>query len=88
VKRTPGIEDCLVVGVPDDRFGEAVTAVVSVAAADGAPALDEAVVIASVKGQLSGFKAPKRVVFVTSVPRAPNGKADYKRAKELALPSD
>jgi 3-oxocholest-4-en-26-oate---CoA ligase len=85
VKRTPGIEDCLVVGLPDDRFGEAVTAVVSVAASEGAAPLDEAAVIASVKGQLSGFKAPKRVVFVTSVPRAPNGKADYKRAKELAV---
>ena len=41
--------------------------------------------IASVKGQLAGFKAPKRVVFVREVPRAPNGKADYKSAKELAV---
>ena len=32
-----------------------------------------------------GFKAPKRVVFVTQVPRAPNGKADYKAAKQHAL---
>jgi len=32
-----------------------------------------------------GYKAPKRVVFVASVPRAPNGKADYKTAKDLAI---
>ncbi len=83
VKRTEGIEDCLVVGVPDERFGEAVTAVVAVAA--DAPALDENAVIASVKQQLAGFKAPKRVVFVAIVPRAPNGKADYKTAKAMAL---
>ena len=41
--------------------------------------------IASVKGELAGYKAPKRVIFVDDVPRAPNGKADYKNAKRLAL---
>jgi 3-oxocholest-4-en-26-oate---CoA ligase len=34
---------------------------------------------------LAGYKAPKRVVFVTEVPRAPNGKADYTTAKQYAL---
>ena len=81
VKRVPGIRDCLVVGVADDRFGQAVTAV---AATDGT-ALDEATVIAHVKTQLARFKAPKRVVFVAEVPRAPNGKADYNAAKQFAL---
>jgi len=79
VKRTPGVLDCLVVGVPDERFGEAVTAVVSTTTP-----VSEADVIKSVKQQLSGYKAPKRVLFVTDVPRAPNGKADYKTAKALA----
>ena len=37
------------------------------------------------KTQLAGYKAPKRVVFVAQVPRAPNAKADYKAAKQLAL---
>jgi acyl-CoA synthetase (AMP-forming)/AMP-acid ligase II len=81
VKRVPGIRDCLVVGVDDERFGQAVTAV---AASDG-PAIDEATVIAHVKTQLAGYKAPKRVVFVDEVPRAPNGKADYQLAKQHAL---
>ena len=78
VKRVPGVLDCLVVGVDDARFGQAVTAI---AATDGTP-LDEAEVIAHVKTQLARFKAPKRVVFVAEVPRAPNGKADYAAAKQ------
>ena len=78
VKRVPGISDCLVVGVDDERFGQAVTAI---AATDGT-VLDEAEVIAHVKTQLARYKAPKRVVFVSKVPRAPNGKADYAAAKQ------
>jgi acyl-CoA synthetase (AMP-forming)/AMP-acid ligase II len=81
VKRVPGVRDCLVVGVADERFGQAVTAV---AATDGT-ILDEADVIAQVKTQLARYKAPKRVVFVAEVPRAPNGKADYAAAKQHAL---
>ena len=82
VKRVPGVEDCLVVGVDDEKFGQAVTAVAS--RTDGAE-VDEATVIAHVKQQLAGYKAPKRVVFVSQVPRAPNGKADYKAARQHAL---
>lgn len=80
-KRVEGVVDCLVVGLPDEKFGNAVTAVVSLA--DGA-SVDEATVIAGVKEQLAGYKAPKKVVFVAKVPRAPNGKADYKTAGQLA----
>jgi len=82
VKRVDGVLDCLVVGLPDEKFGQAVTAVVSLV--NGAN-VESAAIIAKVKSELSGFKAPKRVVFVTKVPRAPNGKADYPAAKELAL---
>jgi fatty-acyl-CoA synthase len=81
VKRVDAVVDCLVVGVDDERFGQAVTAVVSLA--DGASAT-ESDIIASVKGDLAGFKAPKTVVFVPRVPRAPNGKADYKSARQFA----
>ena len=82
VKRSEGVLDCLVVGVDDEKFGQSVTAVASLVA--GA-SVDEATIIASVKTQLAGYKAPKRVVFVATVPRAPNGKADYKTAKQYAL---
>jgi fatty-acyl-CoA synthase len=81
VKRVPGVLDCLVVGLDDEKFGQAVTAVASVAPGQN---VDEAAVIAGVKNQLAGYKAPKRVVFVSTVPRAPNGKADYKTAKTMA----
>ena len=80
VKRVDGVVDCLVIGIDDDRFGQVVTAVASVAA--GA-AVTEAQVIAVVKQDLAAYKAPKRVVFVPQVPRAANGKADYKAAREL-----
>jgi acyl-CoA synthetase (AMP-forming)/AMP-acid ligase II len=82
VKRVAGVQDCLVVGVDDEKFGQAVTAVVSLS--DGAT-VTEGEIIADVKQQLAGFKAPKRIVFVADVPRAPNGKADYKTAKQHAL---
>ena len=81
VKRHPGVIDCLVVGVDDETFGQAVTAVASLAPDAEA---SEADVIATVKQHIAGFKAPKRVVFVSQVPRAPNGKADYRAARDLA----
>jgi len=81
VKRVEGVRDCLVVGVENEKFGQAVTAVVSLE--DGA-SIDSAGIITSVKNDLAGFKAPKSVIFVDQVPRAPNGKADYRAAKECA----
>jgi hypothetical protein len=84
VKRVPGVLDCLVVGVDDERFGQAVAAV---AATDGRT-VDEAEVIAHVNTQLARYKAPKRVVFVGEVPRSPNGKADYAKAKQYVLDAD
>jgi len=81
VKRVDGILDCLVVGIDNEKFGQAVTAVASTA--EGIT-IDEATVISAVKNDLAGFKAPKSVVFVPTIPRAPNGKADYKAARILA----
>ncbi len=42
-------------------------------------------IVAAVKAELAGYKAPRHVVFVAEVPRAPNGKADHKTAREHAL---
>ena len=81
VKRVDGVLDCLVVGIPDEKFGNAVTAVASLINGASVAAAD---VIASVKSELAGFKAPKSVIFVDHVPRAPNGKANYKAAKAIA----
>jgi fatty-acyl-CoA synthase len=82
VKRVAGVVDCLVVGVDDERFGQAVTAVV---AAEPAATVTADEIIAAVKAELAGYKAPRHVVFVADVPRAPNGKADHKTAREHAL---
>ena len=76
LKLHPDVADAVVVGVPDERFGEAVTAMVE--AAPGA-AVDEQALIAHVKSHLSHFKAPKRVHAVDTIGRAPNGKVDYRR---------
>ncbi len=79
LKTHPAVEDALVFGVADAHWGQVVTAVVETRAP-----VSEAELIAQVKGQIATYKAPKRVVTVAKVPRAPNGKADYEAAKALA----
>jgi fatty-acyl-CoA synthase len=81
VKRVAGVVDCLVVGVDDERFGQAVTAVVAV---ESGSAVTADGIVTAVKSELAGYKAPRHVVFVTDVPRAPNGKPDHKTAREHA----
>ena len=78
VKKYPSVCDCLVVGVPDARFGERIVAVVGLQVGQVA---DEAAIIDFTKQQLSGYKAPKQILFVEQVQRAPNGKPDQKMGK-------
>ena len=80
IKELAGVEECLVAGVPDERFGQLV-AVMVVAGADRH--LDASDVIAAARRSLAGYKVPRLVVFVEDVPRAPNGKIDYAAAKEV-----
>jgi fatty-acyl-CoA synthase len=80
VKLHPAVADCLVVGIPDDRFGEAVTAVVALRSGNDADG-DE--ITAALEG-LARYKRPRSFVFVPEVLRGPNGKADYRWAKEAA----
>ena len=81
LKEHPTVQDAVAVGVPDDKFGEAITAVVE-ARPDTAIDADE--LIAWVKGRLATFKAPKHVLSIDTIGRAPNGKVDYKRLKGYA----
>lgn len=76
------VDDAAVVGVPDDRFGEAITALVQLHA--GA-SLDEAALIAHVKEHHAAYKAPKRVLQIDSIGRAANGKLNYRALREEAL---
>ena len=82
LKLHPSVADAAVVGVPDERFGEAITALVEPRAH---ASLDEAALIAHVRTTLAGFKAPKRVLAVASVGRAANGKLDYRALKAEAI---
>ncbi|WP_029138608.1 AMP-binding protein [Nakamurella lactea] len=76
-----GVSDALVVGLPDAEWGQIVTAVVSL---EPGAERSESEIIDGVKARLAGYKAPRRVRIVDDVPRGPNGKADYDRARQLA----
>ena len=81
LKHHPAVYDAVVVGTPNDRFGQQVTAVVQVRPGANASA-DELIEVA---GQhLARYKLPRAVVFVDEMVRSPSGKADYRWAKKLA----
>ena len=81
LKELDAVVDCNVVGLDDDRWGQAVTAVVELTAPGTADA-DE--LRAGVRERLAGYKVPKRIVLVDRVERSPNGKTDYRWAKSVA----
>ncbi len=81
IKRNDDIFDCLVVGLQDDRFGQKVVALASF---QEGREIEEQDLIAFTREHLAGYKLPKQVLFVDEVMRAPNGKANYKWAKETA----
>jgi len=82
LKTHAAVRDAVVVGAPDPRFGERICAVVE--PQDGeAPTLAE--LSEHVRTQLAGYKAPRELVLVDSIGRAPNGKVDYKAVKDRAL---
>ncbi len=81
LKTHPSVEDALVIGLPDEKWGQSVTGVVRLA--EGA-SLDEDAVRAHVRQSLAGYKTPKRIFVTTEVIRASNGKADYPTAKKIA----
>ena len=82
VKTHPSVFDAVVVGVPDERFGEAIWALVEPRPGQ---AIDDAVLIDHVKGRLAAYKAPRGVLEVTSVGRSPAGKVDYSRLRQEAI---
>ena len=82
LKRHASVRDAVVVGVADPRFGERICAVVE-AEGDQSPTLAE--LAEYVRSQLAHYKAPRELVLVASIGRAPNGKVDYKAIKEQAL---
>jgi acyl-CoA synthetase (AMP-forming)/AMP-acid ligase II len=81
LKTVGAVRDAAVVGVPDERFGEAVVALVEM---EGDVALDEAGLMAHTRSSLAGFKVPRRIITVERVERLPNGKMDYTAMKAAA----
>jgi fatty-acyl-CoA synthase len=73
--------DCVVVGVPDERWGEMIVALVQ--AREG-HTIDVDALREHCRATLAAYKVPKRVIVVDSLERSPAGKADYKRLRELA----
>jgi acyl-CoA synthetase (AMP-forming)/AMP-acid ligase II len=82
LKSHPDVFDAIVVGVPDERWGESVAAVV-------APREGRNVTLQQLSthchGTLAGYKAPKHLVVVHTVERTPAGKPNYRWAKEIAV---
>lgn len=79
LKRAPGVVDAIVVGVPDEKWGKAIVALVQ-ASSD----FDEAAVKGYLLKELAPYKIPKRFIQLDEVPRHASGKSDYRRAAALA----
>ena len=81
VKSHPAVYDCVVVGVPDERWGQRVTAVVQ-ARAGMTP--DLASVQEHCRTKIAGYKVPRELHVVELMQRSPSGKADYPWARKVA----
>jgi fatty-acyl-CoA synthase len=77
----PAVADVVVVGVPDDRWGHRIAALVAL---DPGASLSDRQVIDYVGEELADHKRPRQVIFVERVERSPSGKADRNWAKDLA----
>ena len=82
LKRHSSVRDAVAVGIPDTRFGETICGVVE-AEAGATPTLS--VLNEHVKSALAAYKAPRHIVVIDTIGRAPNGKVDYKRLKAYAM---
>ena len=82
LKQLPQVRDAVVVGVPDERFGECVAAVVEPAAGH---TIDPDALKAHVQQHLARYKAPRHVLALESIGRGPNGKADYRALRDRVV---
>jgi len=81
LKAHPKVFDALVVGVPDERWGQRVAAVVEARPGDP-PSLED--LVAHCRTRIAGYKVPRELHLVETMPRHPSGKPDYRRAKAVA----
>lgn len=84
IKAHPGVYDVLVVGLPDEKYGQSVAAVVEQRPGHTVE-LEE--LRTFLRAHLSGYKLPRSLTIVPEIPRNATGKAQYPKAKEMALAS-
>ena len=82
LRKHPAVYDAVVVGTPDDRFGEQVTAVIQ---PRSGMSLANAELAEFAAQHLARYKLPKTTVLVDEMVRSPSGKPDYRWAKARAL---
>ncbi len=82
LRKHASVFDCVVVGVPDDRFGEMVVALVQVT---DNHYLDEAELAAWCRAKVASYKTPRRFLFVDSLQRSAAGKVHHKELRTLAI---
>jgi acyl-CoA synthetase (AMP-forming)/AMP-acid ligase II len=85
IKAHPAVYDCLVVGIPDERYGQAVSVVAELRPGQ---VLQLTELRAFLRANLSGYKLPRAMTLVGKIPRNAAGKAQYPRARDLALAED
>jgi 3-oxocholest-4-en-26-oate---CoA ligase len=78
------VADAVCVGIPDDRFGEVICAVIEPSADASANGFNQDDVIASVAARLAKYKTPRHVILVDSIGRSPAGKVDYQNLTAIA----
>ncbi|MEU4175719.1 acyl-CoA synthetase [Streptomyces sp. NPDC026589] len=86
LKSHPDVYDALVAGVPDERWGNRVAAVVQLRESARALTLDE--IQTHCRTRLAGYKIPRALVLADRIQRSPSGKADYRWAKAVAAGAD
>jgi acyl-CoA synthetase (AMP-forming)/AMP-acid ligase II len=82
VKGCADVEDAVVVGLPDERYGERVVAIVQPRTGCR---VDGDALQAACRARLAGYKVPRQIVVTAAISRSPTGKADYRWARQLAL---
>lgn len=80
LKRAPGIEDAIVVGVPNATWGKAIVALIRTGSG-----YDERSARTALEADLARYKLPRRIIVLDDLPRHASGKSDYRRATEIAI---
>jgi acyl-CoA synthetase (AMP-forming)/AMP-acid ligase II len=82
LKSHPDVFDAVVVGLPDERWGEHVTAVVQ-PRPGASPSLDT--LVSHCRNHIAGYKVPRELLLIDEIQRQPSGKPNYPWARKWAL---